>query len=385
MQADISLLGASACGGGLAGGIKGAYTVEEALSQLLARAPCAWRVVGSRSVQIRPADPSVAAQTTSPPVAVSEVLVTATKRVQSTERLAVAVSVISAEQLAATGAADPGETSGQLAGVLTTNLGPSRDKLILRGLSDGAFTGRSRSTVGTYLDNTPINYNAPDPDLRLVDVERIEVVRGPQGAFTGRVSERNLPHRHPKTRPVACVSAGFWLQILDTGRRAERGRRRLCQSSFVRRRGRVEDLRLPRESGGYLDDINLRRDNVDRTRRYGGRVSMSFQPNDIWTVDLSGTVQHLKSEDTHYTNRASGLQRASRVAEPHGSSIALVAATVRGPGDGASSSPPRGSCGTRIPASMTHRPSWTCSRPMARSERSIPTPRGRRCWCKILS
>ncbi|MBR7619249.1 TonB-dependent receptor [Phenylobacterium sp. 20VBR1] len=331
LQADISLLGASACGGGLAGGIKGAYTVEEALSQLLARAPCAWRVVGSRSVQIRPADPSVAAQTTSPPVAVSEVLVTATKRVQSTERLAVAVSVISAEQLAATGAADPGETSGQLAGVLTTNLGPSRDKLILRGLSDGAFTGRSRSTVGTYLDNTPINYNAPDPDLRLVDVERIEVVRGPQGALYGGGSLSGIYRivtRKPDLLHASAQVSGSrsWTQDgAPSGDVEGYANLPLFDGAAGLRISAYQE-----SQGGYLDDINLRRDNVDRTRRYGGRVSMSFQPNDIWTVDLSGTVQHLKSEDTHYTNRASGLQRASRVAEPHGSSIALVAATVRG-------------------------------------------------------
>src|SRR5204862_280802 len=83
-------------------------------------------------------------------------------------------------QVLATNAIDVSQTIGQLAGVLATNLGPGRDKLLIRGLSDGAFTGRARSTVSTYLDDAPINYNAPDPDLRLVDVERIEVVRGPQ-------------------------------------------------------------------------------------------------------------------------------------------------------------------------------------------------------------
>ena len=50
---------------------------------------------------------------------------------------------------ALTGAADASQTTGQLAGVLTTNLGPGRDKLLVRGLSDGAFTGRARSTVST--------------------------------------------------------------------------------------------------------------------------------------------------------------------------------------------------------------------------------------------
>ncbi len=120
-----------------------------------------------------------------PPVTVSEVLVTATKRVRNQRQLAVAVTAIPRDELAATGSTDAGEASGQLGGVLATNLGPGRNKLLLRGLSDGAYTGRARSIVATYLDDIPINYNAPDPDLRLVDVERVEVARGPQGALYG--------------------------------------------------------------------------------------------------------------------------------------------------------------------------------------------------------
>lgn len=331
LQADVSLLGASACGGGVAAALKGAYTVPEALGRLLADAPCSWRVLGSRSVQVSAAAAATAEMTPTPPVSVSEVLVTATKRVQSTQRLAVAVSVISAEQLAATGAADPGETSGQLAGVLTTNLGPSRDKLILRGLSDGAFTGRSRSTVGTYLDNTPINYNAPDPDLRLVDVERIEVVRGPQGALYGGGSlsgiYRIVTRKPDPARRSAEVSASTsWTQDgAPSGELEGYANLPLFDGAGGLRMSAYHELQ-----GGYLDDINLGRADVDRTRRYGGRVSVSFQPNDIWTVDLAGTVQNLKSDDTHYTARASGLHRAHRVAEPHGSSIGLLAATVRG-------------------------------------------------------
>ncbi|MFH7396949.1 TonB-dependent receptor plug domain-containing protein, partial [Pseudomonas syringae group genomosp. 7] len=73
----------------------------------------------------------------------------------------------------------------QVAGLTTTNLGPGRDKILLRGLSDGAFTGQTQSIVALYLDEVPITYNAPDPDLRLADLERVEVMRGPQGTLYG--------------------------------------------------------------------------------------------------------------------------------------------------------------------------------------------------------
>nr|QQZ49378.1 Plug domain-containing protein [Phenylobacterium glaciei] len=96
------------------------------------------------------------------------------------DRLPASLSLISASQLQITGATDAAGAVRQVAGVTMTNLGPGRDKILLRGLSDGAFTGRTRSTVGTFLDYVPITYNAPDPDLRLADVQAIEVLRGPR-------------------------------------------------------------------------------------------------------------------------------------------------------------------------------------------------------------
>ncbi len=82
------------------------------------------------------------------------------------------------------------------------NLGPGRDKVFLRGLSDGAFTGRTQSTVGLYLDDAPITYNAPDPDLRLID---IRARRGAARA-TGHALRRGsiggiVRDRHPSPRP----------------------------------------------------------------------------------------------------------------------------------------------------------------------------------------
>jgi len=110
--------------------------------------------------------------------------VTATKRVRDPRQLAVSITAVGGGDLKATGASDAAEGAAQL-DILSTNLGPGRDKLLLRGLSDGAYTGRARSTVATYLDDLPINYNAPDPDLRLVDVERVEIARGPQSTLFG--------------------------------------------------------------------------------------------------------------------------------------------------------------------------------------------------------
>ena len=290
--------------------------------------------MAARAVEIRPAPPVAPPKQQEPqaaPEVVAEVLVTATKRVQSADRLAVAISVIPGEQLRATGAVDPGGTVGQVAGILTTNLGPGRDKLLLRGLSDGAFTGRARSTVGTYLDDTPINYNAPDPDLRLVDVEQVEVIRGPQGALYGAGSLSGV--YRIVTRKPDLEDASAALQVMaattqDGGpSRAIDGYANL---PIIRNKIAARLAAYHEVEGGYLDDIKLGRSNVDRTTRDGARLSVAAHPNDTWTVNLAGAFQHLKSDDTHYTSPGLKRRRTAQVAEPHNNNIALAGATIRG-------------------------------------------------------
>ncbi|MET0274375.1 MAG: TonB-dependent receptor [Phenylobacterium sp.] len=330
VQANISIVGTSACGHSARVGISGVYTLEEALRQLLAAAPCAYRIVDPRTVRIGP-PAAPAREAPRPPAFVAEVLVTATKRPASLERLAAGVSAIPHEQIEVTGAADVGQTTGQLAGVLTTNLGPGRDKLIIRGLSDGAFTGRTRSTVSTYLDEAPIKYNAPDPDLRLVDVERVEVVRGPQGALYGSGSISGI-YRIVTRRPDLEQTAGgaAVLGALTDGGSASREVEGYWNAPLVPGRVGLRLVAYHEVLGGYLDDTNLRLSNVDRTEREGGRLALRVQLSDAWQVDLSATGQHLRTNDTQYTTPELASPRSNRVRETHKNDFAQGGATVRG-------------------------------------------------------
>jgi len=326
-QANVTLIGAAACDGYARTRLVGAHTVEEALEELLAGAPCGWKMIAPGAVEISARPRAAHAPAPIGSVAVSEVLVTATKRVRDPRQLAVSVTAVSGEDLKATGASDASEGAAQL-DMLSTNLGPGRDKLLLRGLSDGAYTGKARSTVATYLDDIPINYNAPDPDLRLVDVERVEIARGPQSTLFGagfisglyRIVSRKpdlyrledevrltgfiTEHGGPSGAIEGYVSTPVWRDI-----------------AAIRLSG-YEEL-----DGGYLNDVRLKRDDANRTQRRGGRLIALLQPQDDWSVQLTVAGQHLRSDDTQYTSPGLGLTRINRIAEPHVNDIGLV--TVR--------------------------------------------------------
>ncbi|WP_374468762.1 TonB-dependent receptor [Phenylobacterium sp.] len=329
-QANITLVGARVCDGAAAPGLTGRYTFEQALDRLLATAPCGWRLVAPRTVEIV-ARPKAQPAVPPPPAVVSELVVTATKRARNPRELAVAVSAASGGALEEAGATDIADAAPQLAGVLATNLGPGRNKLLLRGLSDGAFTGRTRSTVVTYLDDVPLNYNAPDPDLRLVDVERLEVARGPQGALYGAGSLAGV-YRIVSRKPDLYALQG---EVRASAADTQGGDPSYAVQGYASAplwRG-VAGLRVAGYSevqGGQLDDINLGRENVDRTERRGGRASLRVEPTDSFSLTITGAGQHLRSDDTHYTNPGMGLKRANRIPEPHVNDIALGAVTLKG-------------------------------------------------------
>ncbi len=269
----------------------------------------------------------------SPPAPlVTEVLVTARRRPERLDTLPAGVSVITAEQLFAIGAVDVHDTAGQLVGVLMTNLGPGRDKLLMRGLSDGAFTGRARSTVSTYLDDAPINYNAPDPDLRLTDVARVETVRGPQGALYGSGALAGV-YRIVTNKPdPQRLSGGLQVVAAHTqGGSPTYETEGYLNLPIAQDRAALRLVAYYDDQGGYLDNVSLRLSNVDSTSRVGGRAALRFALGDRWTLDIAGAGQRLNSRDTQYTTlqNAPG-RRANQVREASNNNFAQGAVNLRG-------------------------------------------------------
>lgn len=334
VQADISLLGASACGAAGRASLRGTYTLDEALRRLLTGAPCDYRIVDAGTVRITPAAASSppAHQVTAAAPLVAELMVTARKRPERLDSLPAGVSALSGEQLRATGSDDTRDTTGQLVGVTMTNLGPGRDKLVMRGLSDGAFTGRARSTVGTYLDDTPINYNAPNPDLVLVDLERVETLRGPQGALYGSGALAGVYRMVANKPDPSTLAAGITGEYARTkGGSPSREIEGFLNAPLVQDRVAARAVAYYDLQGGYLDDVALRLSDVDQTTRVGGRLAARAQVSDNWQVDISAAIQRLRSSDTQYTTAGLGPGlRSNRTREAHDNDFALGSVAVNG-------------------------------------------------------
>lgn len=345
VRMGVTIGGIEACKGPGAP-LVGQFTLKEALDRAVAGKGCAYAFVDAHTIRFSPSKPAPAAPprvaasarpatvTTPEPVApIAPLIITAGKRPPRLGSLPGGVSVIASPQLQDTGVGETGSVARQTAGFITTNLGAARNKILLRGLSDGTFTGRTQSTVGTYLDDTPVNYNAPDPDLRLIDVDRVEVLRGPQGALYGGGSLSGI-YRIVTRAPELGVyggSVGATYASTESGSSSYRFEGVVnvptSQTSALRA-ALYHDV-----DGGYLDDLNLRLSNVDRTTRRGGRAAWRGAFGQ-WEVRLGVAGQSVSSKDTQYVTLApGGPRRANQVRETHRNRLGQTSLKITGSGD----------------------------------------------------
>ena len=320
VQANISIGGGARCGGRV-DGLNGVFPDEVALTKLLAATSCdfrrvapdVFRIIERAAPEHRPS--AFATQTSAQTV--TQLVVTATKRRAVADQLPDAVSTVPAAKIREIGAVDISDLASAMVGVTTTNLGPGRDKILLRGLSDGAFTGRTQSTVGIYLDDTPITYNAPDPDLRLTDVQRVEVLRGPQGALYGGGSMAGV-YRIVTQKPVINAFSG----MLDVGGAAadtgapSRETDGVINLPLIQDRAALRIVAYDEVDGGYIDNVALRSSDINGIERTGGRAQLRALLDPDWTLTAGVSTQAITSADTQYVTQSLGrLHQANAIRE----------------------------------------------------------------------
>ena len=124
--------------------------------------------------------------------AIEEIIVTATKRVTSLQDTAIAISALSNSTIEKRGLVGMEDYLSTLPGITMQDRGAGQNTITIRGVGSGSQVERN-PTVGVYLGETPVtglgaNGNGNQggsADIKLVDIERIEVLRGPQGTLYG--------------------------------------------------------------------------------------------------------------------------------------------------------------------------------------------------------
>ncbi len=325
-------------------GLRSNYVVSalsdfDALEKILARSPYTFQLVGDRTVILKPRElkenesvaPAAAREVQAQPY-FDSIIVTATKRDALVSKLPLSVSALDSDDLSASGARVITDLAPRLAGVATTNLGAGRNKIFLRGASDGAFADRTQSTVGVYLDETRLILNDTNPDLRLTDIERIEVVRGPQVALYGDGSVGGIFRAVTRKPDLGAYAGGLRTSLSATkqgGPNAELDA--TLNLPLVRDRAGLRIVGYYERASGYIDDLGLAQEDVNRSNLFGGRIAGRYKAADDWTLDAIAVFQQTNLGAPQYTFPDLGaLRRSTRRLEPHRDQFELYSVTANG-------------------------------------------------------
>src|SRR6266404_2527387 len=123
-----------------------------------------------------------------PATGLEEITVTATKRRENLQDIPFGISALSTADLEKSGAESEQDYLAQVPGVHYTDAGRGRSLVTIRGISTDGLPGNLQQTVEIYVDEFPLTdrFSAwTTPDISTFDIERVEVLRGPQGTLFG--------------------------------------------------------------------------------------------------------------------------------------------------------------------------------------------------------
>jgi iron complex outermembrane receptor protein len=218
------------------------------------------------------------------PRRIEEIVVSAQKREQTLQEVPVAVSAITEAALQQTNTTDLGDLGKIASGItVTTRAGGSANTVRIRGVGNNRWNEAIRPSVGVFVDDVPI----PRLDTaftNLADMERIEILKGPQATLFGKEVSAGAIVLHTK-KPSTTDFEGYANANLGAGSEQSLQEYRLGLNVPL---GERFALRL----SGYLTKTNLGIKNItdgetSKTDSNGIRVRALLVPAPDWEILLS--------------------------------------------------------------------------------------------------
>jgi len=229
---------------------------------------------------------------------VQEIVVTAEKREQNLRDVPQTVTALGGDQLQVLRAVTFQDYVTRVPGMNLISAQPGSTRLALRGINTGGVS----ATIGTYVDETPYgsvtglsNGAILTPDLDTFDMQRVEVLRGPQGTLYGASSLGGLL-KFVTNRPDPSGVSG---QFEVDGSRAESsslgGSVKGIFNAPLGANAAVRASAYYSHQPGFIDDPVRNARNVNDATLTGGRISALFHPTEKFTVRLTAVAQDIES------------------------------------------------------------------------------------------
>ncbi|WP_324699766.1 TonB-dependent receptor [Novosphingobium sp. RL4] len=214
----------------------------------------------------------------------------------------------------------------------STNLGNGRNKLFIRGIADSSFSGPTQATTGEYLGDVRLTYNGPDPDLNLYDMQKFEVLVGPQGTLYGPSALGGILRLVPNAPDMADLYGSASMGIGATRHGAASTDAAGMINVPLNDHAAVRWVVFAGRAGGYIDAPTQGRNNINDTASYGQRLTARFENVGAWTIEVGNVFQNFQSGDGQYVLRQDPpFTRSGSVPQPFRNNYRLLFVTARRP------------------------------------------------------
>ena len=267
---------------------------------LLSAAPASAQATSGASAPAAP----VTSDTTTLPMAQSsqgqlaEVVVTALKRSTSIQQTPLAISAVDAQTLSNQGITDSTQLARVAPDLTITQGSNGTDRLTIRNIY-----ASGEPTVGLYYDDTPItgsvgvssDAGGSTPDIQLFDVQRVEVLRGPQGTLYGAGSMAGTV-RLIFNKPDLTRYSGSTADQVDSLTGGGMGYNTEGEANIPVIDGLLgaRVVGFYGHQGGWLDNTTLGLHDFNNSNSRGGRLLLRGQPASNITVDALAVVQDMQ-------------------------------------------------------------------------------------------
>ncbi|MFQ6007243.1 MAG: TonB-dependent receptor, partial [Woeseia sp.] len=265
---------------------------------------------------------------------IEEIVVTATKRVESMQDIPVTVQALGAEELDNLDINNFADYVEQLPNVTFAGRGPGQNDVYIRGITTGRGSLFQSGGIGAgptvafYVDEAPLTSSGRNVDVYVTDIARVEVLPGPQGTLYGASSQAGTVRLITNKPDPTEFSSGFEVSVSTTEDGEQSwGAEGYLNIPIVEDRFAVRIAAYNVESGGYIDnvagtlsfDINsniasgaiplapgaeLRvasndaflEDDFNDSTYTGARVSGTFFIDDDWDLNVGVMTQELDAD-----------------------------------------------------------------------------------------
>jgi iron complex outermembrane recepter protein len=289
-----------------------------------------WAILGTTTAATGLAPAVRAADTTAATGGLEEIVVTAQRRTENIQDVPITIQAVSGEQLKQLNVTSFNELVKYTPNVTFSGNGPGTGNMFIRGLSSGGAPNQSQSTiapfpnVALYLDDESMQFPGRNVDVYLVDMERVEVLEGPQGTLFGGGAQagavRYITNKPKLNATEGTVNASYGL---TAGGDPNNSLNATFNVPLIDGKLAVRATIFSDHHGGYIDNVlgtiavpavtvaggpplrpgspsagngKITGPNLNTVQYTGGRLSVAYKFSDDWDMLLQQNYQQFSAD-----------------------------------------------------------------------------------------